>query len=111
MGVFNRLMVACALTCTACTMMAADMSLEECREKAAAGDAEAQWQLGQRYEEGRGVGKSALRAVIQYKKAAEQNHQEACARLSELYSRGEFVKKDLVLAAKYLAIASGESAE
>ncbi len=111
MAVFNKVRFVCAIVCAVCSLMAGEMSLDECREKAAAGDAEAQWQLGQRYEEGRGVGKSVIRAVIQYKKAAEQKNRKACARLSELYSRGEYVKKDAMLAAKYRALASGENAE
>ena len=111
MAVFNKVKFVYAIVCAVSSLMASEMSLDECREKVATGDAEAQWQLGQRYEEGRGVGKSVIRAVIQYKKAAEQKHRKACARLSELYSRGEFVKKDAMLAAKYRALASGENAE
>ena len=109
MAGFNRLMFLVLAAFTTLPSWAAEMPLAECREKADAGDAEAQYQLGKRYEEGAGVGKNGIRAVIQYKKAAEQKHRKACARLSELYSRGEFVKKDAVLAAKYGAMAGGEN--
>lgn len=107
---FNEKKVLGIFLLVACTAWASEMMpLAECREKAAAGDAEAQYQLGKRYEEGDGVGKNGIRAVIQYKKAAEQKHRKACAKLSELHSRGEFVKKDAVLAAKYGAMAGGEN--
>lgn len=109
MAVFSRLTVAALVMFATSAMWAAEgMSLAECREKAASGDAEAQYQLGQRYEEGDGIAKNGIRAVIQYKKAAEQKHRKACARLSDLYSRGEYVRKDTVMAAKYKAMAGGE---
>lgn len=109
MAVFNKLNVAKFMfLATLTTWAVTEMPLEECREKAAAGDAEAQYQLGQRYEEGRGISKNGIRAVIQYKKAAEQKHPKACARLSALYARGEFVKRDAVLAEKYRAWANGD---
>ena len=109
MAGFNERKVLGIFLLAACAACASEkMPLAECREKAAAGDAEAQYQLGRRYEEGDGVGKNGIRAVIQYKKAGEQKHRKACAKLSELYSRGEFVKKDAVLAAKYGAMAGGD---
>ena len=111
MAVFSRTGVLGVAVCALISVFAEKMPLAECREKASAGDAEAQWQMGQRYEEGRGVAKNAIRAVIQYKKAAEQKHPKACEKLAELYSRGELVKKDAVLAAKYRALAGGENAE
>lgn len=112
MAVFNKLNAAKVMfLATLTTWAVTEMPLEECREKAAAGDAEAQYQLGQRYEEGRGLSRNGIRAVIQYKKAAEQKHRKACKRLSELHSRGEFVKKDSAIAAKYRALASGDNAE
>lgn len=91
--------------------MASAMPLSECREKAAAGDAEALWQLGQRYERGDGVRKDGLRAVSQYRKAAEKDHAKACGRLAELYEAGKFVAKDPVKAARYRAKSRGESVE
>lgn len=111
MVVSNRLAVFGLLTCVLLSLFAEEIPLSECREKAAAGDAEALWQMGLRYEEGRGVAKNAIRAVTQYKKSAEQGHRKACEKLSELYSRGELVKKDVVLAAKYRALADGGNVE
>ena len=86
-------------------------SLEECQRKASAGEAEAQWQLGQRYEMGDGIKKNNVKAIAQYKKAAERKHPKACARLAEFYEKGIIVQKDPVLAAKYQALAKGESGE
>ena len=111
MAVSNRFTILGLVASVLFSLLAEEIPLSECREKAAAGDAEALWQMGLRYEEGRGVTKNAVRAVIQYKKAAEQKHRRSCEKLSELYSRGELVKKDVVLAAKYQALAAGENAE
>ena len=111
MVAFNKLKVATAvILATLATWAVTEMPLEECREKAAAGDAEAQYQLGQRYEEGHDVSKNGVRAIVQYKKAAEQKHRKACARLAELYSCGEYVRKDAALAAKYRVMAGDEAA-
>jgi len=92
-------------------LVAAEYSLDECQSKASEGNAEAQWQLGQRYENGEGVKKNTMRALAQYKKAAEQKHKKACAKLADLYESGKFVKKDPVLSAKYKAWAEGDNGE
>ena len=92
-------------------MFANGVSLEECREKASAGDAEAMWQLGRRYENGDGVKKDMVKAVAQYRKAANRNHPQACEKMAQLHEKGICVKKDSVLAAKYAARARGESGE
>ena len=89
----------------------ADMPLAECKEKVASGDAEAMWQLGQRYENGDGVRKDNLKAVSQYRKAAEKNHIKACFRMAQLYETGKIVGKDPVKAARYRALANGDSGE
>ena len=91
--------------------LCASYSLEECRQKAEKGLAEAQWQMGVRYENGDGVKKNAMRAIAMYKKAAEQKHRRACEKLSNLYEEGRMVKKDAVLAAKYKAWSLGGDGE
>ena len=108
MGVFNKYACLIVSVVAVALLRAAELSLEECRSRTADGDAEAQWQLGQRYENGQGVRKNAIRAVAQYKKAAEQKHRKACARLSKFYADGIIVGKDAVLAAKYRAMATGD---
>ena len=104
-GVLASMLMAMAV------VRAAGYDLYECQSKAAEGNAEAQWQLGQRYENGDGVKKNAVRALVQYKKAAEQRHHQACKRLAELYEKGALVKRDLALAAKYKAWAEGGDGE
>ena len=96
---------------TPIALFASELGLEECQSKAAEGNAEAQWQLGLRYENGDGIKKNPMRALAQYKKAAEQKHRKACAKLADLYENGKFVKKDPVLAAKYKAWAEGDNGE
>lgn len=87
------------------------MTFEECKKRASAGDAEALWQLGQRYENGEGVRKDGLKAISQYRKAADKNHARACERLAFFYETGKIVAKDPVKAARYRAQSKGESAE
>lgn len=106
---FLTFMVAGVAFCL--STFAGQLSLDECKRQAADGDAEALWQLGCRYETGDGVRKDNLRAVAQYRKAAEKKHSKACARLGELYEQGKIVGKDAVQAAKYKAMANGDSAE
>ncbi len=84
------------------------MEIGECRRLAAEGNAEAQWQLGQRYEKGEGVKQDFVRAIAQYKKAADQGHKAACAKLASCYETGKLVGKNPAQAAKYREMADGE---
>ena len=110
---FNKIRIAVivAFFLVPIMLLATEYSLEDCQAKAAEGNAEAQWQLGLRYENGDGVKKNNMKAVSQYKKAAEQKHRKACGRLADLYEKGSFVKKDTVLAAKYRAWSQGDNGE
>ena len=108
---FNRHFLVLAVAMAALCSNASDMSLFECKDKATQGDAEAMWQLGQRYEKGDGVRKDNLKAVSQYRKAAEKKHRKACERLAELYETGRIVGKNPVKAAKFRAIANGDNGE
>lgn len=110
MGMFNKFIVFNVFVAFAFVVNAA-MSLDDCKARAADGDAEALWQLGQRYENGDGVRKDMLKAVSQYKKAAEKQHSKACGRLADFYEHGKVVGKDPVKAARYRAMAMGESGE
>ena len=93
------------------TIAAPNMELEECRRLATQGDAEAQWQLGKRYETGDGVKRNPMGAIAQYRKAADQGHREACAKLASYYETGTLVGKNQALAAKYRAMSNGEDPE
>ena len=65
------------------------------------GDADAQYNLGLCYADGRGVSKSYAEAVKWYCKAAEQGHTRAQNNLGNCYSRGQGVLKDMVEAVKW----------
>ncbi len=110
MAGFNkfRLTVAAVALAIGFVNAAPTMPLDECRRMAAEGDAEAQWQLGQRYEKGEGVKQDSMRAIAQYKKAADQGHKAACAKLASCYETGKLVGKNPAQAAKYREMAEGE---
>jgi len=65
------------------------------------GDAEAQFNLGFCYDDGRGVEKDYSHAVKWYRKAAEQNYVPAQFNLAYCYANGQGVRKDKVEAAKW----------
>lgn len=62
----------------------AELTIERLRAAAQAGEAQAQYQLGLCYAEGREVERSLEQAKIWYKKAADQKHVQAMYRLAEL---------------------------
>ena len=111
MAMFNKYIFAAGILGLFLNAFASGMTLEECKVRAAAGEAEALWQLGQRYENGEGVRKDGLKAISQYRKAADKNHVRACERLAFFYESGKIVAKDPVKAARYRAQSKGESAE
>ena len=65
------------------------------RNAAAAGDAAAEYEIGVRYSEGRGVPASLEVAVQWFDRAAKQGLAPALYRLGSLYEKGQGVKKDL----------------
>ena len=75
------------------------------RKAAEQNHADAQYNLGWRYAEGRGVPKDEAEAVKWFCKAAEQNHADAQARLSQCYYNGIGVPKDLFEAYKWESLA------
>jgi hypothetical protein len=97
----NRLVFALLLvSATALFPLAAQQNktdqkpIEAIKAKAEAGDAEAQFQLGRRYDHGEGVAKDFVEAVKWYRKAAEQNHPRAQYNLAICYGVGDGVPKD-----------------
>ena len=108
---FSKLCVVFCVCLVASGAFAAQLSLEDCRRMAADGDVEALYQMGVRYETGAGVRKDNLRALANYRKAADKGHAGACRKLADLYESGSIVAKDPVAAAKYRAMAVGESGE
>ena len=64
------------------------------RELAEAGDAAAQREIGNRYEDGRGVEQDSEVAVSWYRKAAEQRYARGQASLGFMYERGRGIRQD-----------------
>ena len=75
------------------------------------GDADAQYNLGLMYANGRGVLKDDAEAVRWYRLAAEQGHAGAQYNLGLMYSKGEGVLKDSVLAHTWFNIAGANGNE
>jgi hypothetical protein len=81
------------------------------RKGAEQGVAEAQYNLGCCYANGKGVTKDDVEAVKWYRKAAEQNHAWAQSNLGALYGSGEGVAKDYMEAYKWRLLAAAQGAE
>lgn len=82
--------------------------LRKRREAAQAGDAQAQFELGECYYFGRHVVESSVSAVFWYTKAAEQGLPAAQFMLGVLNERGEGVKKNEAKAAKWFRKAADQ---
>lgn len=81
------------------TLSAAEVS--NLRAKAEAGDAPAQFLLGQIYENGNGVPQNDESAAAWYRKAADQNNAAAQNRLGIMYRLGQGVKQDKAEAVRW----------
>jgi localization factor PodJL len=78
------------------------------RAAAAKGDAAAQYEIAQRYAEGRGVAQNLTGAAEWFERAARQGLAPAQFRLGGLYEKGLGVKKNLETARRFY-IAAGEA--
>ena len=77
------------------------------RERAAAGDPEAQFTLGKNYEGGRGgLKKDLTEAASWYRRSAEQGNVYAQASLGIFYHSGKGVARDDLQAEMWLSIAA-----
>ena len=65
------------------------------------GDADAQYNLGLMYDNGRGVKQDDFEAVKWYRKAAEQGYADAQFNLGNMYANGRGVKQDDFEAVKW----------
>ncbi len=74
-------------------------------------DAKAQFNLGNMYENGRGVSQDAAEAVKWYRKAAGQGMAEAQYNLGNMYVKGEGVPLDVVLAYMWFNLAAAQGLE
>src|SRR6185437_379350 len=68
--------------------------LADLTTKAQRGDAESQFELAQRYAEGKGVDKDEAHALAWFKKAADQDLGKAEVSLGSIYAHGFGVKQD-----------------
>jgi len=85
----------------------ADGDLQALRQAAEADQsAKAQYQLGLRYLQGKGVNQDSRSAVMWLQRAAEQNYAPAQYQLGELYRTGEGVEIDATAAIEYLTSAA-----
>ncbi len=86
-------------------------SLEDVEKLAAAGDPDAQWQMGVRYHDGQGVPQDDVQAVQWFQRAAEQGSVVAQGALGAYYWRGRGVPADLSKAYFWSAIAMAQGDE
>ena len=83
-------LLAAALTIIALlTACGTEESIESLNKKALAGDAEAQFNLGEMYYYGRDVPHNYVEAAKWYRRAAEQGHIIAQSSLGSMYFYGE----------------------
>ena len=71
------------------------------RKAAEQGFAQAQYNLGVMYENGRGVRQDYIQAVQWYRKAAEQGIAQAQYNLGLMYAKGEGVRRDHKIAKEW----------
>lgn len=77
-------------------------------ERAQAGDAQAQFELGQAYEDGKGVPQDDDRAAEWFRKSAEQGNAQGQNSLGVMYAQGRGVKRDKEEAVRWYRKAAKE---
>ena len=82
------------------------LAYREWKESAEAGKAEAQFDLGVLYAQGKGVRRDLTQAVAWYRKSAEQGNAAAQFALGQLYSRGWGVPRDEADAIRWFQLAN-----
>lgn len=82
------------------------LSLRTLLAKAENNDAEAQYQLGHRFDKGLGAPRNAAEAIRWYEAAARLGHSEAQFALGHLYTTGAGVKRDYLKAYMWLNISA-----
>ena len=85
-----------------------EQELAALTKKAEAGDADAQFGTGARYDHGNGVPKDSGKAVEWYQKAAGQGHAKAQNNLGAMYKSGEGVPKDAGKAVEWFQKAAAQ---
>lgn len=85
---------------------ATDSKLSELQQRAEAGDAEAQFQVGRVCAKGEGVPKDEGKAFAYFRKAAEAGHSEAEAATGFMFGEGRGVPRDPVEAVRWFKSAA-----
>ena len=86
----------------------AKRDLNEVRAKAEKGDAQAQFDLGWMYDEGKSVEQDSTEAAKWYREAASRGQKRAQFKLGFMYSTGRGVERNDVEAVKWLNLAAGQ---
>ena len=86
----------------------ANETLEQTKNAAEQGDASAQYNLGLRYVDGRGVARDSAEAAKWFRKAADQGNANGQFELGYLYEIGKGVAKNQAEAAKWYQKASAQ---
>jgi len=107
---FIRLVAVLALLSqlTGCFAMETSAERVALSARAIKGDAQAQADLGQLLEKGRGTKPDPTEAAEWYRKAAEQGNQDGQHRLGMLYAQGLGVPRNVIEAYMWLSIAAGQ---
>lgn len=82
------------------------LALEKFKPLAEHGNAQAQYNIGMMYRQGKGMPQDDKEAAAWLSKAAEQGYVEAQENLAVLYSQGRGVAQDWVQADKWFSIAA-----
>jgi len=82
---------------------------EQVLKEAQAGKVTSMYEVGRKYERGRGTNRDMAKAAEWYRKAANANHAPSMARLGILYVEGNGVKQDLDKAVKLLTDAADQN--
>lgn len=80
----------------------ATMPIQDLAKAAQAGQASAQFFLGNRYKHGQGLKQDQAQAFVWFKKAADQGVASAMLNVGQMYANGIGVKEDLNAAKSYL---------
>lgn len=105
MGPPKLILVHCLL---ALPLLGRDAGLAALRGRARAGEAAAQFELGDRCHFGRGVPRNPAEAAQWYRLAAEQGHAGAQLNLGNAYLRGEGLARNPVEGYAWLALAAAQ---
>lgn len=89
------------LPATMLSVSATALDFDQTQRLANQGDAIAQFDLGEIYEDGNGVNQDYAKAFEWYQKAANQGDARAQFKLGAMYEKGEGVRQNIVAAKEY----------